>query len=238
MSGSRYSLRRVIGNTLVASIATFVAATGWFWAAKNAQRPYLLAIPYVEIGAAVAATYTSLEPFLRVIVDTLRSRRLNTGAIKLTGWGFTVWWAFIIAATVFWQSSKFAYLHAWLVYLHSLDYYFADVKFLVAVTLAMLPIVVAVRQGLILFDGTAISGGRAPGVSPLPSRPTSMNGAPRYGQIPPGSYPQAPRSATAPPPPRAQPPPPPRSPYIVPPRTARIISVDSTPSPNDRERGK
>jgi hypothetical protein len=219
----------------VAAIAAFVAATGWFWAAKNAQRPYLLALPYVEISAAIAAAYTSLEPFLRVVVDSLRSRRLSTAAIKLTGWGFTAWWAFIIAAVVFWQSSKLAYLHAWLVYLHSIDYYFADTKFLVAVTLACLPIVVVIRQCLIAFDGASIQSGGARGPTPTPPRPASMNARPGYAQIP---HSQPPRPASPSAPPRPPPQGPPRAPYIVPPRTARIISVDSAPAPNDRERGK
>jgi hypothetical protein len=214
MSGRRYSLRRVIGNTLCAGVLAEVAGTGWFWAGRSAPQPYLAALRYAGMAAALAAAYTSLEPFFALVVESFRARRLRTGILRQTGWGFTVWWAFIIAALCWWQSPKLPYLHVWLEQLRAAQALTADAKFLVAVTLAVLPLVLLLRAALIAVDGAEIGGAeaaaprftRAPDSSKIPIRP---------GAVPPRWEPGPARRpyGPAPQPPR-------------PPRPARIISVE------------
>jgi hypothetical protein len=223
MSGSRYSLRRLIGNTLVAAIVSFLAATGWFWAAKNYQQPYLYAITYVEYAAVAAIAYSSLEPALKVAIDSVAQRRFATAAVRQTGWGFTAWWAFMLAAVLLWQAARFPFLHAWLAYLQASDRIFATPKFLVATSLAILPFVVVLRQFIIAADGMSVA---RPQGAPRPSAPRSPHvsvSAAKQNHIPSGWDRPIP----------APPPPPPRASSVAPPRPARIISVDGKPvSPN------
>ncbi len=225
MSGSRYSLRRLIGNTLVATIVAFLAATGWFWAAKNYQQPYLYAIVYAKYAALAAVAYSSLEPAFKIVVDSILQRRFATAAVRQTGWGFTAWWAFLIAALLLQQSADFPFLRAWLAYLQASDGTFAMPKFLVATSLALLPFVVITRQLLITADGMSI-------VRP-PAPPRASSQGPTYV---PTSNPEQQRIRAAwerpiPAPPSAQP----RTPNAAPPRPARIISVDGKPVPPNRD---
>jgi hypothetical protein len=222
MSGRRYSLRRVFGNTLVAALIVEVAGTAWFWAARSLPQPYLHALPFAALAAALAAAYSSLEPFFALAGASLREGRFRGGILKATGWGFVTWWAFLAALACRWQAPHLPFLAAWLAALRSAAPATADAKFVVAATVVALPLVILVRQTAIACDGAALRA-RPPEPAPRGAAPGAFGAAGRRTSVPP----PGPRPAYVPPGPRPQ--------YVPPPpRPARIVSVEIG-SPKDRD---